>query len=74
MTEYKAVALSMPYQEQAKNFIIVKKFGYNPMEDKIKENEMMRHHLTMNLMDRVSDSAVKGLRKERKYRIAGEIT
>jgi hypothetical protein len=79
MTEYKAVALSMPYQEQAKNIILIRDYGYNPMADKIKEirnkkNEDLRYFLTKNLMDKVSDSAVAGLRKKRKYRIAGEIT
>ena len=72
MLEYKAVSVSMPMQEQMKNYVTIKKFGYNPMEGEIKKYEGMNHAMITNSMDRVTEAAVK--RKEIKYNFRGEIT
>ncbi|NYZ78974.1 hypothetical protein H0N99_02400 [Candidatus Micrarchaeota archaeon] len=72
MTEYKAVALSMPYQEQFKTAILPKKFGYKPMADDTKRYEDIQLRANRDLIKKVSDSAVKW-RKDIKYNIRGEI-
>ncbi len=54
MMEYKAVALNMPFQEQAKNIIILRDYAPNPMKQRMKASaiEPMLQKQTVKTLDR----------------------
>jgi hypothetical protein len=71
MTEYHAVALSMPYQEQAKNIIIMRDYAPNPMRGAIRrerDRSIMDSVLTKSMLKTLDAQLIADLYRKQEFR------